>query len=59
MAVAPGSVVAGSVLDRVLRKRDYARRYSFFGGEGWAFLAACGDAAGVILRHGGIWLRKL
>jgi hypothetical protein len=39
------SEVAGSVLDRVLRKRECARLAGFFGGEGAASLAACGGAA--------------
>ena len=41
------SEVAGSVLDRALRKREYARLADIFGGEGTASLAACGRAARV------------
>ena len=47
VAVAARSEVAGSVLDRVLRKRECARLAGSFGGEGAASLAACGRAAGV------------
>ena len=36
------SVVAGAVLDRVLRKRDYHGLFDLFAGEGVAFFAACG-----------------
>jgi len=36
------SEVAGSVLDRVLRKRDYHGLFDFFAGEGVAFFPACG-----------------
>ena len=35
------------MMHRVLRKREYARLADFFGGEGGAFLAAGGRAAGV------------
>lgn len=41
------SEVAGAVLDRALRKREYARVAGLFGGESAAFLAG-GDAAGVL-----------
>ena len=41
------SEVAGSLMHRVLRKREYARLADLFGGEGRAFLAAGGHAAGV------------
>jgi hypothetical protein len=36
------SEVAGSVLDRVLGKREYAGFFDFFAGEGVAFLTAGG-----------------
>jgi hypothetical protein len=42
------SEVAGSLLDRVLRKRDYDGLFDFFAGEGVAFLGAGGDTAGMI-----------
>jgi len=41
------SEVAGSGMDRALRKRESGRRSDFFGGEGAASLAACSHAAGV------------
>ncbi len=41
------SEVAGSLMHRVLRKREYARLADFFGGKGGAFLAAGGHTAGV------------
>jgi len=34
-------------MDRVLRKREYARLAGFFGGEGRVSLAACGHSAGM------------
>jgi hypothetical protein len=44
---AAGSEVAGSVSDRTLRKRENARLFDLFAGEGAAFFAACGHSAGM------------
>jgi hypothetical protein len=44
---AAGSEVAGTVLDRALRKREHARLFGLLAGDGLAFFPAGGGAAGM------------